>query len=46
MQLILVKERKCEVPDSDGCYVVFSYGEDAAGNFTVWVNPKKGELVS
>eukprot|EP00112_Aurelia_sp_Birch-Aquarium-sp1_P019808 Seg4975.5 transcript_id=Seg4975.5/GoldUCD/mRNA.D3Y31 product="Integrin beta-3" protein_id=Seg4975.5/GoldUCD/D3Y31 len=36
-----MKERKCEVPDSNGCYVVFSYGEDASGNFTVWVNPKK-----
>lgn len=35
------KDNKCQVPDSDGCYVVFTYGVDAAGNFTVWVNPKK-----
>eukprot|EP00112_Aurelia_sp_Birch-Aquarium-sp1_P007546 Seg1822.9 transcript_id=Seg1822.9/GoldUCD/mRNA.D3Y31 product="Integrin beta-PS" protein_id=Seg1822.9/GoldUCD/D3Y31 len=33
--------RKCEIPDNNGCYVVFSYGEDSKGNTTVWVNPKK-----
>ena len=36
--------RKCEIPDNNGCYVVFSYGEDSMGNTTVWVNPKKSKF--
>lgn len=35
------KDRTCQAPDADGCYVTFTYGEDKSGNFTVWVNPKK-----
>eukprot|EP00795_Rhopilema_esculentum_P014149 gene14149-5150_t len=33
--------QKCEVPDNDGCFVVFSYSVADDGNTTVWVNPKK-----
>ena len=39
-----VTGRKCEIPDNNGCYVVFSYGEDSMGNTTVWVNPKKSKF--
>ena len=34
--------RKCDVPDDDGCFIVFSYLVSDDGNTTVWVNPKKG----
>ncbi len=48
VSLILVpqaKDRTCQAPDSDGCYIVFTYGTDASGNFTFWVNPKKSKII-
>jgi len=33
--------RKCEVPDTDGCFIVFSYTVSDEGNTTIWASPNK-----
>lgn len=41
--LVSEKARKCEIQDSDGCYISFYAGENDKGNFTIWASPEKSK---